>query len=387
MVFCFNSLSFIILVCFLLCLIIQLFYYWGIFGRLAFYKLKPRNESNESNEPVSIVISAHNEFENLERLLPLLFKQKYSEFEVVVVNDCSDDSTEEFLNEMLRVEPRLKVVQLRQSLNFFHGKKFPLSMGIKSAQHDLLLLTDADCYPESEFWIQSVVDKYKTDTEIVVAYGPYEKHKGLLNKLIRFDTLHIAIQYLSFALIKKTYMGVGRNLSYRKSLFIRNKGFISHYNIQSGDDDLFISQVANKKNVEVLISNTDRMISVPKTSFSSWIRQKRRHLSTGLFYKTNIKWMLGLYSVSQLLFYISFVLLLVFKPAFQITYGWYYYPILLILLFLLRTTSQMIIFSGVAKRLSEKGLLLLVPFCDLFFAIFTPLLGLSSKLVKPKRWK
>ena len=249
--FYFNTLSFIVLCIFAISWVIQMSYFWGLFSRLAFFKKNKYDNTSPSFEPVSVIVCARDAYEYLVDLVPKILSQDYPEFELVIVNDCSVDETTEYLKELKRAHPEVNIVTLTQSLNFFHGKKFPLSMGIKSARHELLLLTDADCLPQNDQWIKGMVSAYRKNTEVVIGYGPYFKRKGLLNKLIRFDTLYTAIQYLSMALANMPYMGVGRNLSYRKSTFFKNKGFTSHYNIPSGDDDIFISQVANKRNTHL----------------------------------------------------------------------------------------------------------------------------------------
>lgn len=385
----YTSVEFWLFCCFLLCFSIQMYYYWFVFRRLAFYKQR-ENQSELVLDPVSIVVVSHNEYNNLLRLLPLLLKQDYPNFEIVVVNDCSNDDTESLLLQLSGIDPRIKPVHLHQRLNWFEGKKFPLSIGIKSAQNDLLLLTDADCWPESDYWIRSVVHAYRNEcTSMVLAYGPYEMKKGLLNALIRFDTLHIAVQYLSMALAGKAYMGVGRNLSYRKSLFFSMGGFMSHYDVQSGDDDLFISRacMGKKEIYEVLVTDKNRMLSEPKTSFAAWIRQKRRHFTTSKLYSSGTKRRLFFYGGSQFLFYVFFVLALMFSFSLDYNTLRFYYSITATILFAIRVLTQYIIFSGVSRQLGEKGLLSFVPLHDLFFSIFTPLLAFSTKIVKPKRWK
>lgn len=386
MIIIYDSIGFVLLMAFLLVILIQLFFYGVFFRRLITYK--PQNISEKRTfEPISVVISARNEFENLTRFLPQILAQDYPDFEVVVVNDCSDDETAELLDEMARHNPKLKPVHLRQSLNFFQGKKFPLSMGIKSAKNDLLVLTDADCYPESDQWLRTMAAAYSPQTEVVIAYGPYQSAKNLLNRLIRYDTLHIAIQYLSFALAGLPYMGVGRNLSYRKSLFMRNKGFTSHYKIASGDDDLFIHQVANKHNTSVLIQSEDRMISMPKKTFIEWIRQKRRHLMTGSFYALKIKLLLGGYNASASLFYALFVALWFVNPPFYYADWFWLNSAVLLFLFFLKTLIQWTLFAQIAKKLGETGLTWWIPLADFFFVIFTPFLLTLNIFVRKPKWK
>ena len=143
--FFFNRLSFYVLALFVLTLIVQLCIHWIRFSRLAFTKKHPMKKADDKLEPVSVVVCARDAYHHLVELIPALLSQDYPEFEVVVVNDCSDDETEEYLNDLVRHEAKVKPVQLRQHLNFFNGKKYPLSLGIKSASHDLLILTDPDC--------------------------------------------------------------------------------------------------------------------------------------------------------------------------------------------------------------------------------------------------
>ena len=384
MSFNFNQLSFYILIIFLLAWIVQMLYHWILFRRLAFHK-KVRKEN--SYEPVSVIVCAKDAYEYLLDLLPIALNQDYPEYELVIVNDCSQDETEEYLKDLARNNPKINLVNLTQNLNFFHGKKFPLSMGIKSAKYDLLLLTDADCVPNTNQWIKEMVAAYEKDTEIVVGYGPYFERKGLLNKLIRFDTLYIAMQYLSLALAKKPYMGVGRNLSYRKSTFLKNKGFTSHYNIPSGDDDLFISQVANKKNTAVCIDAVNRVGSEPRKTWATWIRQKRRHYSTGIKYKPQTNRILGFLLGSRLAYYPTLIALFFMPQALEISLGNIYYYVILGLLALLHYITMFVIYHKSAKQLGEKHLgLAFVPFYDCFFMIFTTILGMWSTLFKPKGW-
>lgn len=378
--FFYNRLSFIVLIAFVVALLIQLFYHWGVFSRVAFYKRKYPIKNDSELEPVSIVICARDAYEYLVDLVPALLKQDYPDFEVVIVNDCSDDETEEYLKDLERKEPRIKPVQLRQHLNFFNGKKFPLSMGIKSAANDLIVLTDSNCMPSNDLWLRSVVDCYHKNTEVVIGYSPYEHKKGLLNQLIRFDALQQGLQYLSAALSGHPYRGVGTNLSYRKELFFRNKGFISHYTTSVGDDDLFIGQVARKKNSEVLINAEDAIITAPVRNFKLWTRQKSARYSTIPKYSLGAKLSLAMFAWSHTLFYAAFIALLLMQPAFALSLGTMYYIPILAFFFLLRFGSQLFVYFKASKRLGEKGLMPGLLAYDLVFALLTPLLRLMGRM-------
>jgi glycosyltransferase involved in cell wall biosynthesis len=333
-------------------------------------------------EPVSIVICARDVYEYLIDLIPALLTQDYPDYEIVVVNDCSDDETEEYLKDLERREPKIKPVQLKQHLNFFNGKKFPLSMGIKSAKNDIIVLTECNCMPVNDQWLRSVVNRYNNQTEIVIGYSPYVQKKSTLNRIMRFDALQNGLLYLSAALSRRPYMGVGRNLSYRKELFYRNKGFISHYMTSVGDDDLFISQVANKKNTEVLIDAENAILTTPTSSFKLWIRQKSSRYSTVSKYNVGARISLSLFYLSQFLFYASFIALLCLKPAFVITNGAAFYIPILVFFFLLRFGTQLIIYHKASKRLGEKGLLPGLIAYDFLFAFLSPLLRLMGRMDK-----
>ena len=381
-IFDYNNLSFILLIVFGVCLVIQLLFHWAQFSKVAFYKRNARPKLDEELEPASIVLCARDAYEYLTELIPVLLNQDYPDFEIVVVNDCSDDETEEYLKDLERREPRVKPVQLKQHLNFFNGKKFPLSMGIKSAQNDLIVLTDFNCMPVNDQWLRSVVNRYNHQTEIVIGYSPYVQKKGSLNHLMRFDALQNGLLYLSAALNHHAYMGIGKNLSYRKELFYRNQGFISHYTTTVGEDDLFINKVSTKKNTEVLIDAENGILTTPTSSFKLWMRQKSSRYSTVSKYDGRSRLMLSLFYGSQLLFYVSFITLIALcaKPAFVITGGAAFYIPILVFFFLLRFGSQMIIYHKASKRLGEKGLLPGLIVYDFLFAFLSPWLRLMGRM-------
>ncbi|MES1215309.1 MAG: glycosyltransferase [Bacteroidota bacterium] len=348
------------------CTIIQLFYYTWFFSRVAFFKKKEKTQSQQ--HPVSVVICARDEDENLARNLPGVLVQQYpSSFEVVVVNDNSVDDSKYILQELKKTFKTLNVVELTQEAKLIAGKKYPLSVGIREANHEIVLLTDADCVPASEHWIQKMQDGYDDNIEIVLGYGAYHKRKGFLNKLIRFETFHTALQYLSYALAGLPYMGVGRNLSYKKDLFIRNKGFSSINNIPSGDDDLFINKVANKKNTSVIIDPDSITRSIPKTTWAGWLKQKSRHYTTAKYYKPRHKFLLGIYFITQFLYY-------PLLAAAIILFDWRY----VLTVFGLRLLIQSIVFYKSMNKMGEKDLWPWLIFLDMwmffYYIIFAPAL-------------
>lgn len=356
-------------------LFVQLIYYWFVFSKTAFYNPAKR-PVNETREPVSVIICAKNEYHNLVRFLPQMLEQDYPEYEVVVVNDASDDDTFYLLRELADKYPRLKVINITQNLNFFTGKKFPLSIGIRSAKYELVLLTDADCYPAGPHWIESMQSVFTGKTEIVLGYGPYARQPGLLNMLIRYDTLMVAVQYMSYALAGMPYMGVGRNLAYRKSLFFKVGGFIDHYKVSSGDDDLFINQVARGNNTRIQTLAEAHTYSRSKQTFASWFRQKRRHLTTGGLYRFKHKAVLGLFSLSQLMFFALLAALAFLGVDWMLLTG----------IFAIRLLSQMIIIKKCMIRLNEKHFFLLSPLFEIFLLLINLMLGFAGLFSRKTQW-
>lgn len=294
---------------------------------------------------MSVVICARDEAGNLAKNLPGSLVQQYAyPFEIIVVNDNSIDDSKYVLEEYQKTFEKLRIIPLTQEAKLIPGKKFPLSIGIKSAAFDTVLLTDADCVPASENWIQSMEQCYTSDTEIILGYGAYHKKNTFFNKLIRWETFHAALQYLSYSLAGIPYMGVGRNLSYKKNLFLRNKGFSSHNHIMGGDDDLFINMVATGKNTKINIDPDSFTLSSPPETPWQWIRQKQRHYSTSRHYKKKHQWLLGIYSVTHFLFYpLFFISIFVNAPIALST-------------FLIRLIIQTYIYFSATKKLNEKDL-------------------------------
>jgi hypothetical protein len=238
------------------------------------------------------------------------------------------------------------------------------------------LLTDADCVPVSENWLKLMQDGFKSNTEIVLGYGAYNKQKGFLNKVIRFETFHSALQYLSYALAGVPYMGVGRNLSYKRDVFFRNKGFSSINQIPGGDDDLFINQVATKENTAIVIDHDAHTLSNPKISWAEWFTQKFRHYSTAKYYKGKHKFYLGLYSATQFLTYP-----LVITSA--IVFNWW----LALSVLAIRLILQAVIFYKSMKKLNEKDLFPMFILLDIWMCLYY-LIFLPALFKRPKnKWK
>ena len=243
------------------------------------FALNEEPESSIGNDfPVSVIVCAKNESENLLQYIPHLLDQDYPDYELILVNDNSSDDSLEIMEEYAKDDTRIKVVDVVPNEAFWGSKKYALTLGIKKASHKRLLFTDADCRPVSNQWIREMTSKLTNEKQVVIGYGAYEKGPSFLNRLIRFETVITAIQYFSFAQRGVPYMGVGRNLAYTSNLFFENNGFMSHMDLQSGDDDLFINEAATRQNVEIQCSRNSFTVSKPKDNWKEWITQKKASL-------------------------------------------------------------------------------------------------------------
>ncbi len=350
---------------------IQAFYYLYYYSGMIFYNQeikKGRIEYSTRKPPVSVIICAKNEAENLEAFLPLILEQRYPEYEVIVVNDGSTDQSNDVIEKYKDKYPHLYHTFLPMEAKYTSRKKMCLTVGIKAAKYERLLLIDADCEPAGKEWISSMVRNFTQKTELVLGYGGHKPKEGLLNKIISYDTLFIAMQYMGFALKGKPYMGVGRNLSYKKELFFKSKGFASHLNLASGDDDLFVKEVAGKNNTRVEFSPGSITWSVREMTFKSFLYQKERHLSTSPYYSLATRARIGMEVFSRAFFYALFAGLAVYLLIAQ------HYAMAGVLggIFLLRYILQLIVINKTAGILGEKKFLLSI----LFFDIFLPLIFL-----------
>ena len=351
---------------------IQLIYFLVFFIRLI---VKQKPVAIEKLKPVSIIIAARNEDQNLLEFLPKIFEQDYPKFEVIVVNDRSWDKSIDILQAFAIKHNNLHIVEVPDLEKDGFAKKFALTLGIKAAKHELMLFIDADCYPNSKNWLKEMASRHTGSKNLILGASPYAREKGVLNKIIRFDAGQIAIQYLSLAKSGIPYMGVGRNLSYTQELYDSVRGFKSHYYVPSGDDDLFVNEAGTKTNTAVVFSKEAITISIPKKNFKDWWYQKKRHLTTGKHYKTYHKILLTLYPVSLVIMYILLPILLVMHNWWYIALGIVGFRVLL----------QMIIFSRPFRIMGSRDLILLAPLFEVVMLMINPILLVSNKKKKKQR--
>lgn len=375
----------ILIIVFLIAIGIQLAYF--LVFLIAFVRRHPAG--TETQVPVSVVVCAHDELENLRELIPQLLAQDHPAFEVVIVNDRSNDSTFDFLLEETQKDPRLRMVDVKSTPERVNGKKYGITLGIKAAAHEWILLTDADCRPSGPRWIRSMSQHFVDGTQFVLGFSPYSRKRGFLNLFIRFETLLTAIQYFGFGWMKNPYMGVGRNLAYRKSLFLEQKGFNNFLHVTGGDDDLFVNMHARGRNTRLEISGDSQVESVPKTTWRSFFNQKIRHLSVGKRYRFSHRFLLGLLGVSWIMTWLTSITLFVWLGITLTGSKVVLFPetYLVVAPFLLRWILLISLFRAMLKKASMGFALWTLPILDFVYAIYYLSTGLVALTTKKIRWR
>jgi glycosyltransferase involved in cell wall biosynthesis len=388
-------------------ILIQLFYLFFVFTALIGHR--DSSSADESNRwpGVSIIVAAWNELENLKELLPLLDNQDYPDFEIIIIDDRSSDGTYDYLLVNEGNYKHVSFVNVKALPEHFTAKKYAVTMGIKKAQKEIILLTDADCRPMTNRWIRQMVSQLSEDKEVVLGFSPYTKYPGWLNAFIRYETFQTALQYMSFAKIGMPFMGVGRNLMYRRESFWKNKGFSSHMGLLSGDDDLFVNEVSKKNNTAIATNYDAYVSSEPKLTFSNWVTQKKRHLSVGKKYKSGDKFSIGLLWLSFLMCWLVFIPTLFSDPSWYVLPDWlkapnewlnnllglkHYQPFnnwmrLVSAIFVLWLLLRWFILTLANRKLGRTVTSIKILYLDFLYFIYLLVFGLITIVSNPKKIK
>lgn len=373
-----NPIAITILVIAFVVFIHQLYFYFRYILRGSQISTPP---SQDTPLPaVSVVVCAHNEHKNLQDYLHTLLAQDYPCFEVIVVDDSSEDGSDLLLEQWSRQYTNLYHTFVPRGARVLSSKKLALTIGIKAAHYEHILLTDADCRPESKCWIREMMQGFANEqTEIVLGFSPYFEKKGLLNRLIGYDTLFNGLQYMGMARAGKPYMGVGRNLAYKRDTFFSSGGFKGLLSNRAGDDDLFVNRIATTNNTSVVCNQNSLMWSEPKTTWREWLHQKRRHLSVSPQYRTKSKIQLTLEPISRGLSYACLLASVIWGNIEVLS--------IILALFLLRLLVQLIIINVATYRLNMRGYSLGVIAFDIILPLITLFIMLTQPLQKkPLYW-
>lgn len=373
-----TTLVLVIVICLAVVLAIQIIYYFCVYGKLIFNKKKKQTEDTgsqtEALPPVSVVIAAKNEEYHLKDKLVFFLEQDYPEFEVIVVNDASTDECEYVLKAFSKLYPCLKVVNIVENVNKFRGRKFPISLGIKSAKYDHIVLAGADCVPSGFEWLKNLARNFSEKKEVVLGFCTYTKQKGLFKFLLQYDNLTTAMNYMGLALSGHPYRGDGRNIAFKKDLFFKVGGFTKHYNLPLGEDDIFIRNVSTASNTTVSLTPESFLSSDAKHTYKEWKRQKIDRLSTYKYYKPSIKFLLSIPNITTLLFYAFVITLLLLSLPFEY----------IILAIVIKFALQILIYFKSCKRLGIKRVFIFAPLIELYFLLLNAELRLLSLFRKKK---
>jgi glycosyltransferase involved in cell wall biosynthesis len=361
--------------------LVQLLYAVGVFGRIFSFPT-PKPDKSLTKQSISVIICARDEAHNLKAHIPQIMAQRYTNdagkplFEVFVVNDCSNDNTELVLQELEQQYDNLWHVTISPGEErIFPGKKFALSEGLKHAGNNLLLLIDADCIPASADWMDYMAAPLNQGKEIVAGYGKYLAENSLLNAFTRWETMHTFLQYSCYTLMGKPYMAVGRNMACTKEIFLKAQQTDVWSKLPSGDDDLLVSTMATKDNMAIVCNKQAFTLTESKRSWSDWLKQKQRHLSTGKYYKEEVKTMLGLYAVTHMFTWLLFFVLLAFMPEKALYY------------MIIRSAVMWLMWSVAAAKLDEKAIIPLFPLFDIGWMIYNFVLSPYIVLKNKTQWK
>jgi cellulose synthase/poly-beta-1,6-N-acetylglucosamine synthase-like glycosyltransferase len=338
---------------------------------------RPLRPPSTPSLPLSVIVCAHDEERNLKELIPLLLAQQYPEYEVIIVDDRSNDNTYDYLLEATKQYSQLKMVKVRDTPAHVNGKKFGITLAVKAARYDWVVFTDADCRPHGTAWLSEMSRRFSQDKSIVLGVSLYQRKPGLLNSFIRFESLLTATQYIGWALLGYPYMGVGRNMAYRKNLFIDNKGFNDHLSVMGGDDDLFVNQHATAQNTTTAIGADALVLSKPKQTWADFYYQKIRHLAVGKKYRGKHKLMLGMFTLTWIFTWLLVAPLAFFSSLWQ----W------VLAVFLVREVLLIILVHKASRRFGEPFESWKTPLLDFIYAFYYLVAGPVALLTKKVRWK
>lgn len=331
--------------------VVQLSYYLVTYAR-PLRRAKRQTAKPEGDKPaVSVIVYAKNESENLRAYLPAILNQKYPEYDVIVVNDGSTDESDEVLKAFENSYPQLYHTYIPEKIKYLSRKKLALTIGIKAAKHDILLFTEANCFPTSDGWISAMVEGYSTNVNIVLGFAAYGSYKGFFHKMVAYDNLITGLQYISSALAGSPYAGDGRNLSYRKDLFFSHKGYSKSLNLHAGDDDLFVNESATARNTRVVYSPESITEMARVDYFKMWKEMKVSRAATQRFYKG---WDLAFFRMESISYFL-FLTCVIACMAAGIMGSWIV-CMLAGLLFIIRFSCKAVVLHKSAKMLRQQPL-------------------------------
>jgi biofilm PGA synthesis N-glycosyltransferase PgaC len=351
--------------------------YYTLFVQLKIARISLKPNPNKTQHPVSVIVYTRNQASVLPAHLDTILEQDYPDFEVVLVNDCSWDETDDFLRDFAPQHARLKVVNVPEQDRFRTNKKFAISMGIKAAQYEHLLFNQVGAIPQSKKWIKEMQANFDTGAELLVGHTVLKPGKGLGRFFARYDLFISSLNALAFAKKGKAYLASGCNMAYLKSVFFRGKGFAAHMHIPFGEDQFFVNQHAHSKNTRVEIRPGAQVKTDDYEGFGQHVKFRLKQMRAIDSYNFLRKLMLGVQSASALLFYVFLVLL------FALGFDWR----LLLAAYLLRLLVFFAVYFKVFKTLGYRDLKWWFPVLDFFYCLYLFVLSVMLVFNTNSQWR
>ena len=362
----------VFLLLFLCCILIYTLLYKIYFVQIFLQYKDPSNSVKPQINTSLFLVAIKNESLQIEEFLSNLeVIHNRTQNCCIIIDDYSDDLEYEKTKEIISKFEWVKLIQSKSK----KGKKHALRQVFLSYPENNFILLDADCRPISHEWLTQMQSQLNSN-DIVLGYGPFFKENSFLNKLIRFEASWIAAQYFGYALRGIPYMGVGRNMAVKSTLYNILDKSIKGKEIQSGDDDMLVQALQKDSNVGIVTTKESFVYSKAESTYTSYLNQKRRHISTSSYYKPVHKALLGGIAICQILFYP-----VLFISIFYLTTKVW------LSLFLIKWLSSWYYFYAISKRLDEHDLKNIGPFMEIIYSFHLIILALSSFARRTVQWK
>jgi cellulose synthase/poly-beta-1,6-N-acetylglucosamine synthase-like glycosyltransferase len=328
--------------------------------------LKPIQKATKNRPFVSVVIAARNEAQRIKPTLDSLLKINYptDKFEVIWVDDASQDGTAEIIKSYSGRQVNWQLIQIKKKDQKLKGKKAALNLAIEQARGEIILTTDADCrVPEN--WLTTMAAAFDNETIMVLGHSVLEQKKGFLDKLLRFDNLFSGIMVAAPTLAGFPISSVGRNMAYRKSAYLNAGGFDQLSQHKSGDDVHLTELFRRKLKGKITFCSAPGSFTFTKTpdSFKEIFLQQIRKNSKLL------KKSLGSVLLALLLFFYLIFLLAFPFYAPQSIHFW-------LSILAIKMIPEFITLVVAAKKLGDFKLVPFIPFMQIFYPVYVTIFSI-----------
>lgn len=201
-----------------------------------------KTETAENQPPVSILITAHDNLAELERNLPMFLRQQYAaDYQVIVVCQSTDGETQDFLKRTAAENPHLYYTYIPESSRYMSRKKLQITLGVKAAKHEWIILTEPNCRPSNDKWLQTMVRQCQDPNHLVLGYVALDEETKSVR---RFDSIRKAYYVLRRAQQTYGYRSHMPNVAFRKSDFMKEQGYQGNLEYVRGEYDFLVNKYA-----------------------------------------------------------------------------------------------------------------------------------------------